>query len=273
MPKNTLFQSFRLTQLVVATLALAFVGPQAVSGQDLATQLSELQAKVARLEAAISGKTGKSPATMPLQNDTANMQGRSNQATSDAASSQIPPGFQLNAGYQNCLQCHRTRPTGPLPPSHLERIGNDSAAGNASGPEGEPTTDSRVQPMGGSNTGMAGGGMGKGMMGGGMAKGSMGGGEMGMGKAKMGGGMGMGMMGCGMGMSGMSSGSGGMGGDSGKPGMGSMGNAGGTDAGMSGIRPMDQLQQMQQQMQMMMQMQMMQMKVMEMQMKMLQMKQ
>ena len=267
MPNNLFLQPLRLTQLVVvAMLTFAVLGQGSATAQDLASQLSELQAKVARLEAALNKQAGGSPTATPQQSDTANVQGGSNPAAADAASSQIPPGFQLEAGYQNCLQCHRTRPSGPLPPSHLARASNASAGGDAGGAQ-SGSTAAGDQPTEGGGMGM--GGMGKGMMGGGMGMGGMGKGMMG---GDMGDGMGMGGMSGGMG-GGMGGSSGGMGGGSGKPDMGSMGDAGGTNAAMSGTGSMDQLQQMQQQMQMMMQMQMMQMEVMEMQMKMMQMKQ
>lgn len=188
--------------MVTAVLTLASIQPSAAIAQapdqNLASQLSELQAKVARLEAALNRQPGGSSTAMPQQSNSADMQGMAGMAAADPGDSQIQAGSQIKAGYQNCLQCHRTRPTGPLPPSHLDFVGNGSAGGNAGGAQSGSTADSGGQSMGGM-------GMDKGKMGGGMG--------MGMDKEKMGGGMGM--MGGGMGMGGMdkgmSGGSGGMG--------------------------------------------------------------
>ena len=193
--------------MVTAVLTLASIRPSTAiaqaADQNLASQLSELQAKVARLEAALNRQPGRSSTAMPQQTNSADMQGMAGMAAADPGDSQIQADSQIKAGYQNCLQCHRTRPTGPLPPSHLDFVGNSSAGGNPGGAQSGSTADSGGQSMGGM-------GMDEGKMGGGMG--------MGMDKGKSGGGMGMmggGSRGMGKGMS-MSGGSGGMA-DAGSP--------------------------------------------------------
>lgn len=223
----------RLTILMVGSvLALGWIWPMTVTaqefGQNMSSQLMKLQEQVARLEAALNQNSSRMPSGTPAQGGQA--------GTQETTSGGAPAGFRIRATHQNCLQCHQTRPSGPLPPSHLERLGGGAADGQgaSSAGAGQAAMGQGGQGMGG---GMGKGGMGKGMMGGGMGKGMMAGG-MGMGKGKMGGDMGGGQ----------------------------------AATGGSTTRTVDeQMQQMQQQMQQIMQMQMLQMRMMEMQLKMMEM--
>ena len=112
--------------------------------QYLASQLSELQAKVARLEAALNHK---SSAAKP-----------SSQATQNAGTSTSGP--QVSAKYQNCTQCHQTRPSGPLPASHLEFPSGNKPTTEPSATVGQQAPDKGMAKMG-ADKGM---GMGMGMM-------------------------------------------------------------------------------------------------------------
>ena len=229
--------TLRLTMFILGSvLALGLIWPALATAQDLepnlTSQLVELQEQVARLEAALKQNSNGTASDTPAQSDPA--------GTQDTTSGGAPAGSRIRATHQNCLQCHQTRPSGPLPPSHLERLGGGAADG-----QGASSAGAGQAAMGQGGQGM-GGGMGKGMMGGGMG--------MGMGKGKMGGGMGMGM------------GKGKMGG-----GMGMMGGGQAATGGSTTRTVDEQMQQMQQQMQQIMQMQMLQMRMMEMQLKMMKM--
>ena len=218
----------RLTILMVGSvLALGWIWPMTVTAQEfdqnMSSQLMKLQEQVARLEAALNQNSSRMPSGTPAQGGQA--------GTQDTTSGGAPAGSRIRATHQNCLQCHQTRPSGPLPSSHLERLGGGAADG-----QGASSAGAGQAAMGQGGQGM-GGGMGKGMMGGGMGKGMMAGG-MGMGKGKMGGDMGGGQAATG---------------------------------GSTTRTVDEQMQQMQQQMQQIMQMQMLQMRMMEMQLKMMEM--
>mgnify|MGYP003671227382 CR=1 FL=1 len=164
----------RLTILMVGSvLALGWIWPMTAMAQEfdrnMSSQLMKLQEQVARLEAALKQNSNGTASDTPAQSDPA--------GTQDTTSGGAPAGSRIRATHQNCLQCHQTRPSGPLPPSHLERLGGGAADG-----QGASSAGAGQAAMGQGGQGM-GGGMGKGMMGGGMG--------MGMGKGKMGGGMGM----------------------------------------------------------------------------------
>lgn len=229
--------------IVGSVVALELIWPMTAAAQELdqslSSQLLKLQEQVTRLEAALNQNSNRTPSNTPAEGGQA--------VTQDTTSGGTPPGFRIRATYQNCLQCHQTRPTGPLPASHLEMVGTGAEGGQTASGADEGTQ-------------MKNGGMGKGMIGSGMGMGMMGGG---MGKGMMGqGGRGMGMMSGSKGM--MGQGMGGMGG--GQTGMGAS-TAGTMDQKMQQMQ--QQMDQMQQQMHQMMQMQMMQMKLMEMQLKMM----
>ena len=147
-------------------------GDPATKADDALTeQVQQLRAKVAKLEAALSQgqESGQSSPRNPGQGT------GTGAAAGDTGAGQ---GGRVSAKFQNCIQCHQTRPSGPLPPSHLETVG-DIDTGTAGG-----------GGLGKKSGGKSGGGMGmKGMgkMGGGKSGGGMGmmdddSDEMGMGK-------------------------------------------------------------------------------------------
>jgi len=80
----------------------------------LAAQLAELHAKVARLEAALKQAEKGTPSGTT---DKGGLAGK------DDKTGEKPPGGRVSAQFQNCVQCHQTRPSGPLPPSHLDKPG------------------------------------------------------------------------------------------------------------------------------------------------------
>tara|TARA_A100001391_G_scaffold184653_1_gene152657 strand:+ start:1444 stop:2307 length:864 start_codon:yes stop_codon:yes gene_type:complete len=264
----------RFIRLIVALLLI--VGTGATSSlpamcqdadSDLSAQLLQLQKQVKRLEAAVGNRPdAESAMTMQSNSD-------SQQATvREQRTPGVPEGMQIKASYQNCLQCHQTRPAGPLPPSHLVALsgsgksGSQAAGGQQTSGAGMGQMSQGGQSMQGGSGGMGMGGdkkMGMGMMGGGkgmgmgmmggkkkMGMGMMGGGGMGMGDGK---GMGMGMMGGGMNM-----------GDSSQDSQEMSGMSGGSSMNGSESTPIEsqvqqmrqQIQQLQQQMQQMMQIQM-----------------
>ncbi|MHC5537672.1 Spy/CpxP family protein refolding chaperone [Singulisphaera rosea] len=155
--------------------------PDAKANDVLAEQVQQLRAKVAKLEAALSQgqETGQSSPRNPDQGT------GTGAATGDKGARQ---SGRVSAKFQNCIQCHQTRPSGPLPPSHLETAGDTDTGTGAGG------------GMGKMSGGKSGGGMGM------MGMGKMGGGKSGGGMGMMGGG-GMGMKGMGK-MSGGKSGGG-----------------------------------------------------------------
>lgn len=202
-----------------------------------AAEIERLRDQVARIEAALFQGYG-SGRSQPM--------GRQAMRTGSNVGGRVPAGYRISAQYADCLRCHQTMPTGPLPLSHLESTGDAVAdkgmagnvpAGNAPVRSASPAEQlqqlreqvarleatlaqgrtagtsspmSRSQGMGQG----AMGGMGMDMMGGGMGMGMMGGGQSGA-KAGMGmmdddmdmGMLGMSAMGQGPGMGGMSMGS------------------------------------------------------------------
>ena len=151
--------------MVGSVLALGWIWPMTAMAQEfdrnMSSQLMKLQEQVARLEAALKQNSNGTASDTPAQSDPA--------GTQDTTSGGAPAGSRIRATHQNCLQCHQTRPSGPLPPSHLERLGGGAADG-----QGASSAGAGQAAMGQGGQGM-GGGMGKGMMGGGM--GMMGGGQ------------------------------------------------------------------------------------------------
>ena len=145
--------------------------------KDLAEQIKLLTAKVARLEAALPQDTKGTPPAAPGKVDAAASQDKSG----------APAGYRIAAKYQNCAQCHQTRPSTPLPASHLEKTADTAMAGmpGMSDPpkpaSGMPGMADKAKPAG----------MGMGMMG--MMDGMMGG-MGGKKKAMAGGGTAMPMM-------------------------------------------------------------------------------
>ncbi|MDX1926168.1 MAG: hypothetical protein SFV81_06610 [Pirellulaceae bacterium] len=225
-----------ITFIVSAVLAVASTWPAAANAQEpdqnLASQLSELQAKVARLEAALNQKTSGGTAAAAMRSGKGNTQNKTAGAT---------PSQRVSASYQNCIQCHQTRPLGPLPASHFESPGGNAKGTAEPGPADPSGTAAPQAPA--PDNGMAKMGAGKGMGMEGKDKGK--GGGMGMGgmdKSKMGGGMGMmekmdGMMGM---MEKMMGGMSGMGGGAMQPGKDApaAGGMGMKDDGMDEMAPM-----------------------------------
>ena len=184
---------------------------QPTGDQNLTSQLAELRGKVARLETALSQDGKGMPSDTPEQGDKAGTQDKTGGGT---------PSDRVSAKFQNCLQCHQTRPSGPLPQSHLEEAGD----GDKETVQGR-TAAGQEEPDPGKGMGMM---RGKGM------------GMMGQGGKGMGGGMGMGMMR----RKGMNGGMGMMDMDE-RKGMGAMGGGEAEMGGMSGgMEGMDMMEMM-----------------------------
>ena len=243
---------------------------QTSGDQNLADQITELHAKVAKMEAILKqGETG-TPSATPDKGGLASKQDKTGGEQ---------PGGRASAKFQNCVQCHQTRPSGPLPVSHLEAVAKKDVGAKQDGMAGMGDKKTPEAGKDGMGMGMM-GGKGMGMMGG-KGMGMMGGKGMGMMEGK-----GMGMMeGKGMGMMegkgmGMMEGKGMEMGDNKKPaggmgmkGMDDMKAMGGDKAGMGSTTGMMDQQMMQMMQQMMeMRMEMMEMKMMEMKMNMMKMK-
>ena len=204
-----------ITFIVSAVLAVASIWPAAAYAQEpdqnLASQLSELQAKVARLEAALNQKTSGGTAAAAMRSGKGNTQNKTAGAT---------PSQRVSASYQNCIQCHQTRPPGPLPASHFESPGGNAKGTAEPGPADPSGTAAPQVPS--PDKGMAKMGADKGM-------------GMGM-MEKMDGMMGM--------MEKMMGGMSGMGGGAMQPGKGApaAGGMGMKDDGMDEMAPMPQSQ-------------------------------
>lgn len=227
-------------------------------------QVRQLRDKVAKLEAALSQGQGAGQSRPMSQGQGMGMGAK--------VGGKVPASYRIAAQYTDCLRCHQTIPSDPLPPSHLEKSGDMdmgmTGGGMRGGKPGATPTPSNGTPIdqlqqlrdkvatleaavaqgrqGGRATAGPGGvapEIGMGMMGDG---GMMGQGGMGMGM--MGGemgrrGEGMGMMGQG-GMGGRQGMSGGMGMGSGM-GMGMMGGGGMMGGeGMMGMGAMGQAKRM-----------------------------
>ena len=245
MPKfRTLFASRSAAAGAGLMLAIFLSGPATVAAQDktdtskgtdphappvdksIASQIAELHAKVARLEAALKQDPKATASGMP------GMSGMG--APSDKTGADAPG--RVSAKFQNCLQCHQSRPSGPLPPSHLEKAGAADAAAKDGGMAGMPGMGDKKKPAVG--MGMMGmmEGKGMGMMGMDKMK------DMGMpADKKSAGGMGMSDMDEMKGMAAMGGG---------KPGMGMMdmdmmemmGMAPKSAGGMAGMKNMGKMQ-------------------------------
>ena len=120
---------------------------QPLGDQTLASQIAELQAKVVRLEAALKQDNKNTPSGTPDKGGLAGKQDK--------------PSDRISAKFQNCAQCHLTRPSGPLPLSHLEKAGGKDVGTKPDGMEG---MDAK-KPAGDTGEKKKGAGMGKGMMG------------------------------------------------------------------------------------------------------------
>jgi mono/diheme cytochrome c family protein len=179
--KNCLKPMLLCLGLVVAVIVISPVSTVAQGVDlDLSKQLLQLQAQVKRLDSALQRQP--EGAAVTTQQTTA----EGDQGTEKKQSTPgVPEGKQIRAGYQNCAQCHQSRPLGTLPPSHLEAL-IDSIQG---GPQ--PASAQELSGAGMGQTAQGGRGM-QGMSGGkGMGMGMMNGGK-GMGGRKemgMGGGM------------------------------------------------------------------------------------
>ena len=183
------------------------------TNQELIDELQKLQDRIVHLQAVL--KQDHKGATAAATKE------RTQDASADGSA-----GVRIAPRYRECLQCHQTRPSGPLPASHLVASGTQPAApGKRMGMMGKGMGmmgDSRMGMMRGEHMG---GGQGMGMMSG------------------MGGGSGMEKMqgmagGCG-GMSGMKDSQAGAEGMAGKGYVGAMGRSGasGEGYGTAGIAP------------------------------------
>jgi DNA-binding FrmR family transcriptional regulator len=115
------------------------------AGDPFADQVRQLRDKVARLEAALSQGLGVGQSRPMGQG-----QGMGTRAS---VGWRVPTGYRIHAQYADCLRCHQTIPSGPLPPSHLEKAGGmDMGMMGGGGPGGSGTpgatpTTSNVSPV------------------------------------------------------------------------------------------------------------------------------
>ena len=159
----------------------------------LADQVKLLKDKVARLEAALEqGQGGGRPSPMG--------RGPGMSMGGMAGGTATGDGVRVAAQFQDCARCHQTRPSGPLPASHLERSSGMRMGAMAQGGGMSKMGDGGMGMMRGGAGGMGMmdemmGMMGQGGMGAGPSKGMTDDGDMtgmgAMGKAKS---MGMGKM-------------------------------------------------------------------------------
>ena len=113
----------------------------AEANKDLAEQIKLLNAKIARLEAALP---------QDPKGTTSGVSGKVNSAANQDKTG-APPGYRIAAKYQNCLQCHQSRPSTALPPSHLEKTGDIAMPAMAAGKAG---TNDKMKPAGSMGMGM-----------------------------------------------------------------------------------------------------------------------
>ena len=162
------------------------------ANKELAEQIRQMSATVARLEAALKQDPKATPAAAP---------GETGQAAVPDKVEGVPAGKRIAAKFKNCAECHAKRPSGPLPASHLESAdGGDKGAKQEAGAGAGGTktpADGKAAPA---DKGMS-------MTGG---KGMAGGKGMGMGMMAEKKAAGMGMMGAKKGMEGMEGGKAGM---------------------------------------------------------------
>ena len=167
------------------------------AGEPLVEQVRQLRDKVAKLEAALSkGQV--------VGQSSPKGRGQGMDMGTKAGDTSVDQTGRVSAKFQRCLECHRTRPSGTLPASHLEGPGDGvkgAVEGRATAGQEEPTSDNAMGKM---SKGTSMGKMGMGMMGGEMSGMGMGKMSGGMGASKMGqGGQAMGDMGKMMGDEGM----------------------------------------------------------------------
>lgn len=108
---------------------------QPAGDQDLASQIAELGKKVARLEAALQESGSGTLSGTPDRDGLSGKQDKTGERT---------PGDRISSQYQNCLQCHQTRPSGPLPLSHLDEAGDkerEALDGRPAAGQEEPVPD------------------------------------------------------------------------------------------------------------------------------------
>lgn len=241
----------------------------AETSDSFADQVRQLRDKVAKLEAALSQGQGAGQPRPMVQGQGMGM--------GTGGGWKVPAGYRIAAQYADCLRCHQTIPSGPLPPSHLENVGGmgvgmmEGGGPGGTGKPGATPTAPNESPadqlrqlrekvaaleaalaqghQGGAPAGPGEpapdmGMMGRGGMGGHEGMGMMGSGMMGRGMEMMGGEMGRGMMGQG----GMGMGMMGQGGMGGRQGMGMGMTGGGMEMmggeGMMGMGAMGQAKRM-----------------------------
>jgi Spy/CpxP family protein refolding chaperone len=86
-----------------------------VGDEAFADQVRQLRDKVAKLEAALSRGQGAGQSRRMAQGQGMGM--------GASVGGKVPAGYRIAAQYADCLRCHQTIPSGPLPPSHLEKVG------------------------------------------------------------------------------------------------------------------------------------------------------
>lgn len=103
------------------------------AGDAFADQVRQLRDKVARLEAALSQGQGAGRSSPTGQGQGMVMGTR--------VGGKVPAGYRIAAQYADCLRCHQTIPSGPLPPSHLEKAGGMAMGMTEGGgkPDATPT--------------------------------------------------------------------------------------------------------------------------------------
>ncbi len=128
---------------------------KSVGGDEaLADQVRQLKGQVARLEAALSQGQGGGRSS-PMGRDRAMGMGAMSGGTGD--------GVRVASQFQDCFRCHQTRPSGPLPLSHLEKPNSMRMGAMAQG-GGMSRMGDRNMGMGMSSRGGMGAGQSKGMM-------------------------------------------------------------------------------------------------------------
>ena len=165
MPRTGRSQADPKDQAKHAAAAKSQAGDEA-----LADQVKLLKDKVSRLEAALAeGQGGGQMSPM----------GRGPGAAMGTVTGRPDPGagVRVAAQFKACTRCHQTRPSGPLPASHLEPSGATSM--------GPMSQRGGMPAMGDRGMGMMGGGGGMGMMDGMMGMMSQGGMATGQGKGTM----------------------------------------------------------------------------------------
>jgi Spy/CpxP family protein refolding chaperone len=100
------------------------------ASDSFADQVRQLREKVAKLEAALAQGQGAGQPRRMGQGQGMGM--------GTTAGWKVPAGYRIAAQYADCLRCHQTIPSGPLPPSHLEKAGGTGMGMTEGGGPGGP---------------------------------------------------------------------------------------------------------------------------------------